>query len=233
VVKAAYRIGLAGKKSKPQKSFVKELNRTVELYNRLAQTSGSMSAEYAAKSHFMLIEQDMRRFEKFKIRGSQKAIDRKIKEGAEKVKELESRYRQIQKYRRPEWSLAAEFRIGYAFEVYAKALLNIPVPPLERETRKLLRQLPPKDRDLVMIEYEDKFRAAMEAYVAGAEERAQSEYKIAVELARKGNISNTWTLLALERMNAYDPANFPRQHNGVIEVEENTLTAPPWAAEVK
>jgi hypothetical protein len=93
--------------------------------------------------------------------------------------------------------------------------------------------LPPEDRDLVMIEYEDKFRAALEEYVAGAEEKAQSEYKIAVELARRGNISNAWTLKALERMNAYDPDNFPRQHNGVIEVEKNTLTAPPWAAEVK
>jgi hypothetical protein len=220
-------------KFNPNKNFIKAWNKTVELYNRLAQTPGSMSAEYAAKSHFMVIEQDMRKFEKFTIRGSQKVIDRKIKEGAEKVKEFESRYRKVQKYRRPEWSLAAEFRIGYAFEVYAKALLNIPVPPLDRQTQKLLRQLPPEDRDLVMIEYEDKFRAALEEYVAGAEEKAQSEYKIAVELARRGNISNAWMLKALERMNAYDPDNFPRQHNGVIEVEENTLTAPPWAAEVK
>jgi hypothetical protein len=233
VVKAAYRIGLVGKKTRPKKSLVKEWNRTVELYNRLVQTPGSMSAEYAAKSDFMIIEQDMRTFEKFKIRGSQKTIDRKMKEGAEQVKDLESRYRQIQKYRRPAWSLAAEFRIGYAFEVYAKALLNIPVPPLERETQKLLKQLPPEDRELVMIEYEDKFRAAMEQYVAGAEGKAQSEYKIAVELARKGHISNEWTLKALERMNAYDPDNFPRQHNGVVEVEDATLTAPPWAAEVK
>ncbi len=233
VVKAAYRIGLASKKFNPNKNFIKAWNRTVELYDRLAQTPGSMSAEYAARSHFMVIEQDMRKFEKFTIRGSQKVIDRKIKEGAEKVKELESRYRKIQKYRRPEWSLAAEFRIGYTFEVYAKALLNIPVPPLDRQTQKLVRQLPPEDRDLVMIEYEDKFRAALEEYVAGAEEKAQSEYKIAVDLARRGNISNAWTLKALERMNAYDPDNFPRQHNGVIEIEENTLTAPPWAAEVK
>ncbi len=233
VVKAAYRIGLAIRKTRPKRRLLKEWNRTVELYNRLVRTPGSMSAEYAAKSHFMIIEQDMRTFEKFKIRGSQKTIDRKIKEGAEQVKDLETRYRQIQKYRRPAWSLAAEFRIGYAFEVYAKALLNILVPPLDRETQKLLKQLPSEDRELVMIEYEDKFRAAMEEYVAGAEEKAQSEYKIAVELARKGNISNAWTLKALERMNAYDPDNFPRQHNGIIEVEDATLTAPPWAAEVK
>ncbi len=233
VVKAAYRTSLAEAKIRKQRKPVDAWKKTVDLYNRLVRDPGTMSAEYAAESYFLLIEQDMRKFEKFSIAGSQKMIDKKIKEGAEKVKDFETRYREVQKYRRPEWSLAAEFRIGYAFEVYAKALLNIPLPPLDKKTQKLLKQLPPEDRELVMIEYEDKFRAAMEQYVAGAEEKAQAEYKIAVDLARKGNISNEWTLLALERMNAYDPDNYPRQHNGVVEIEDSTLTAPPWAPEVK
>ncbi|MCP4606867.1 MAG: tetratricopeptide repeat protein [Proteobacteria bacterium] len=233
VVKASYRTGLAVAKIRPKKSLVDEWSRTIELYNRLVREPGSISAEYVAESHFSIIERDMRKFERFQIAGSQNVIDKKIKEGAEKVKDFETRYREVQKYRRPEWSLAAEFRIGYAFEVYAKALLNITLPPLDKKTRTLLKQLPQEDRELVMIEYEDKFRAAMEQYVAGAEEKAQAEYKIAVDLARKGNISNEWTLLALERMNAYDPDNYPRQHNGVIEVEDNTFTAPPWAREVE
>ncbi len=234
VVKAAYRISKAeGKLRGKKRNPVNEWRRTAELYGRLARDPGSMSAEYAAECHFMLIEEDMRKFEKFKIKGSQKAIESKKQEGAEKVKEFERRYREVQKYRRPEWSLAAEFRIGYAYEVYAKAMLNIPLPPLDKKTKKLLKQLPAEDRELVMIEYEDKFRAAMEQYVAGAEQKAQSEYKIAVGLAKKGNISNDWTLLALERMNAYDPDNYPRQHNGVIEMESNTLAAPPWASEVE
>jgi hypothetical protein len=84
-----------------------------------------------------------------------------------------------------------------------------------------------------MLEYEDKFRAAMEQYVAGAEEKAQAEYKVAVDLARQGNMSNEWTLLALERMNAYDPDNYPRQHNGMVEMEDSTFTVPPWASEVE
>ncbi|MCP4677055.1 MAG: tetratricopeptide repeat protein [Deltaproteobacteria bacterium] len=233
VVKASYRTSLSERKLQRKRMPTKTWQRTVDLYSRLVKEPGSMSAEYAAESHFLLIEEDMRKFEKFRIAGSQKVLDKKIKEGAEKVKDFEKRYREIQKYRRPEWSLAAEFRIGYAFEVYAKAILNIPLPPLDKKTQKLLKQLPPEDRELVMIEYEDKFRAAMEEYVAGAEAKAQAEYKIAVELARKGNISNDWTLLALERMNAYDPDNYPRQHNGVIEVEQSTLGAPPWASEVE
>ena len=233
VVKASYRIGLCEIKLRPNKEPSKVWQKTIDLYNRLVNEPGSMSAESAAESHFLLVEQDMRGFEGFKIAGSQKVIDQKIKEGAQRVQKFEERYREVQKYRRPEWSLAAEFRVGYAYEVYAKALLNITLPPLDAKTQKLLKQLPKEDRELVMIEYEDKFRAAMEQYVAGAEEKAQAEYKVAVDLARKGNISNDWTLLALERMNAYDPDNYPRQHNGVTSVEHSTLAAPPWASEVK
>lgn len=192
-----------------------------------------MSAEYAAESHFLTIEVDMRDFEKFSIKGSMKVIERKIKEGAERVKDFETRYREIQDYRRPEWSLAAEFRIGYAYEVYAKAMLNIPPPPLDKETQKLLKQLPKEDRELVMLEYEDKFRATMEEYVAGAEEKAQAEYRVAVDLARKGNISNEWTLLALERMNAYDPENYPRQHDGSVEMYTDSTGVPQWEQEVE
>jgi hypothetical protein len=86
---------------------------------------------------------------------------------------------------------------------------------------------------MVMMEYEDRFRMAMEEKVLPMEERAQEEYKIAVNLAREGNISNEWTLLALDRMNAYDPENYPRQHNGLIEMERDTVAAPPFAAEVQ
>jgi len=147
--------------------------KTVELYSRLVKDPGSMSAEYAAESHFLLIELDMRKFEKFQIKGSQKVIDKQLKEGAQKVKDFEDRYREIQQYRRPEWSLAAEFRIGYAYEVYAKAILNIPPPPLDKKLQKQLKKLPPEDREMVMIEYEDRFRAAMEEKVLPMEERAQ------------------------------------------------------------
>jgi tetratricopeptide (TPR) repeat protein len=234
VVKAAYRTAQAElKSSKKRRDVINAWNRTIDVYKRLVGEPGSMSAEYAAECHFLTIEEDMRVFEKFEIKGGQKQIDTKLREGAESVKSFEDRYRQIQQYRRPVWSLAAEFRIGYAYEVYAKAILKIPPPPLDAELQKALKQLPPEDRELVMMEYEDKFRAAMEQKVIPMEERAQEEYKIAVNLAREGNISNEWTLLALERMNAYDPDNYPRQHNGVVELRADTVAAPPFAAKVE
>jgi tetratricopeptide (TPR) repeat protein len=229
VVKASYRIGLANGYRHKNRLKVAAWENTVGYYNSLVKEPGSISAEYAAESHFMLIERDMRKFEKFSISGSQKQIDKKMKKGAETVKKFEERYREVQKYRRPVWSLAAEFRIGYAYEVYAKAILKIPPPPLDKKLQKALKKLPPEDREAVMMQYEDKFQEAMEKHVSAMEERAQAEYKIAVNLAREGNISNEWTLLALERMNAYDPDGYPRQHNGIVLTEDYKMSVPLWA----
>jgi tetratricopeptide (TPR) repeat protein len=229
LVKASFQTSVAQEKLGRKKEQEKAWEQKIDLYNRNKEP-GSMSAEYAARSHFQIIEQDVREFEKFSISGPMKKIESKINEGALKVADFEKRFREIAAYRRPEWSLAAEFRIGYVYEVYAKAMLNIPFPPLDNEAKKMMKQLPPEDRELVLMELEDRFKAEMENKVAPMEEKAQAEYKMAVELARKGNISNEWTLLALERMNAYDPDNFPRQHNGVIETAKYSLAAPAWAS---
>lgn len=232
LVKAAFRTASAHEKIGKTRDKIKAWEKTVALYKR-AKDPGSMSAEYAASADFHLIEVDMRKFESFSIRGRMKAVQEKIAQGAAKVKELESRYREIAAYGRPEWSLAAEFRIGYAYEVFAKALLAVPLPPLDPKDEKMLRKLPAEDREMILTELEDKFRLEMENQVSPMEEKAQAEYKIAVELARKGNISNEWTLLALERMNAYEPENYPRRHNGMVEIEEDALAAPPFASEVQ
>jgi tetratricopeptide (TPR) repeat protein len=241
VVKAIFRLAEAqGERGKKVKQ-IKAWERTVELYKRLVNQPGSMSAEYAAHAHFLLIEEDMRAFEKFEIKGNRKQIDEKTREGAEKVKDFEARYREIADYRRPEWSLAAEFRIGYAYEVYAKAILNTPMPTLDemlklagmsKEEIKYIKAMPQEERDDMQYQIEDKIRAKLEESVSAMEAKAQAEYKIAVDLARKGNISNEWTLLALERMNAYDPDNYPRQHNGIVEVGGDVVAVPPWAGEV-
>ena len=62
-----------------------------------------------------------------------------------------------------------------------------------------------KDRQMILDQYHDQFRAAMEQLVTGMEERAVKEYELTVQLAKKGNISNKWTIEAVQRLNAYKP----------------------------
>ncbi|MBN2718373.1 MAG: tetratricopeptide repeat protein, partial [Deltaproteobacteria bacterium] len=230
IVKASYRIAQCHHQKKRARDEKAARETVIRYYSEYDNEPGSMSAEYAAESVFLQIEDDMKEFESFKISGSLKQIESKIAEGARKVKDFENRYKAVQSYRRPVWSLAAAYRVGYAYEVLAKAILNIPPPPLDATLQKQLKMLPQEDRELVMVEYEDKFKMAMEQHVSKMEERALSEYKIAIKMARTGNLSNEWSLLALERMNAYDPENYPRQHNGMMKMGYDTLTVPPWAA---
>lgn len=242
VVKAAWRTAEAEGKRGKHAAQVKAWKWTVDLYKRLVNQPGSASAEYAAHAHFLIIEEDMREFEKFQIKGSQKKIDQLREEGALQVQSFETRYREVLAYGHLEWSLAAEFRIGYAYEIYAKATAKIPLPSLDemlkaaglsKQEIKLIKSMPEEKRAEWQAQIEEKIQADLDQAVAGMEAKAQAQYKVTIEHARAGNISNEWTILALERMNAYDPDNYPRQHNGIVELGYDAVAVPPWAGEVE
>jgi hypothetical protein len=103
---------------------------------------------------------------------------------------------------------------------------------MSKKEIKYIMKMPKDEQEDLQFQIEDKVRAKLDETVSAMEEKAQAEYKITIDMARKGNISNEWTLLALERMNAYDPDGYPRQHNGLVEFEDDTITVPPWAGEV-
>ena len=187
---------------------VSALRDIVSAYSRYNIKSGSAEAEYAAEADFLLIEREMEDFEKFRIYGDVDKIKRLRDEGAKKVQKLENEYRRIKTYGRPVWTVAAQYRIGYAYEILAKAILNIPPPPPPRELAKQIKRLPQADRQMIIDQYHDQFRMAMEKLVTGMEERAIKEYELTVQLAKKGNISNKWTIEAIQRLNSYKPEQY-------------------------
>jgi hypothetical protein len=54
---------------------------------------------------------------------------------------------------------------------------------------------------------------------------------VAVEAAREGAINNEWTRLALERLNAYLPDEFPLVRDGRSVMELDAVSAPAPQAE--
>jgi tetratricopeptide (TPR) repeat protein len=97
-------------------------------------------------------------------------------------------------YRRANQTLAAYFRMGYVFELYAKAFLAAPCPP---EVRRL------------GAEACDLYKNKIEENVAGIEEKALQRYAVTLEQAQKLGVSNQWTKLARQRANAYKPDTYP------------------------
>lgn len=234
LIHAYYLIYKAHKEQREYKAISNSLRDVVAAYGRYNIQPGSNEAEYAAEAHFLLIEDRLKDFEGFKIKGGDaKAMTKGRDEGALKVKELEDEYGKIKDYRRPTWSVAAQYRIGYAYEIFAKAILSIPLPALPPELAKQLKRLPQADRDMVMQQYEDQITAVKENLVRPMEERAVKEYELTMELSKKGNIANQWTQEALQRLNAYKPEQYSLQLPGRYRASRDDITTHQLDTETK
>ena len=122
---------------------------------------GSDAAEYAAEAAFLLAEQKLQEVERQKIGGSGKELEASISAFNKKVQETVVVYDKVLSYKRANHTLAAYFRMGYVFELYAKAFLAAPCPP---EVRRL------------GAEACDLYKNKIEENVAGIEECSADQY---------------------------------------------------------
>lgn len=241
-VKAAYYIADAYDKLRQPREYYQALEGVIREFQASGEKAGSTSAEYAAEAQFKLVDRDIERLENFKIGGRAKQIDEQIQDGARRVAELEKAYKTVTAYRRPQWTVAAHYRIGYAYELLAKALLDSE-PPTDTEqiiigglapaVRRDLRRLSAAERRELLQDQidmvEQQWRDEMITQVTGMEDRAVAEYELCVRAAREGNIVNEYTRQAYERLFAYRPEEYPLQREG-RNVQEMDLVAPPSLA---
>ena len=168
------------------------LKKTAQLGAKLP--AGSDGAEFAAEASFQLAERRLADIEKQRISGSGKELENTISDFNRRVNEAVVEYDKVLGYRRANWTLAAYFRMGYVFELYAKALLGAPCPP---EVKRL------------GAEACDLYRTKIEENVAGIEDKAVARYKVTLEQAGRLGVANQWTKLARVRANAYRPDVYP------------------------
>ncbi len=155
---------------------------------------GSDAAEYAAEAAFLIAEQKLQEVERLKIGGSGKELEASINSFNKKVQETVVVYDKVLSYKRANHTLAAYFRMGYVFELYAKAFLAAPCPP---EVRRL------------GAEACDLYKNKIEENVSGIEEKALQRYAVTLEQAQKLGVANQWTKLARQRASAYKPEVYP------------------------
>lgn len=242
-VKAAYYIAQAYKKSRQDREYWRALQGVIDEFRSSGEKAGSLSAEYAAEARFRIVDQDIGELERFKIAGKAETINQQIEDGARRVLDLEKAYGTVTEYRRPEWTVAAHYRIGYAYELYAKAMLDSEPPSdlerlliskLPRELQRDLARMPAKERAALLQDqtdaFEQQWRDEMVKRVTGAEDRAVSEYELCVKAARAGNIVSEYTRQAYERLFAYRPDEYPLQREGRTELELDAVAPPPPAA---
>ena len=218
VVEARWWVAMSYKKRKKEGDFKKNLPAVIEAYNKVKEPDpAAKSTAYAAEAKFIIVEANLSEIEKFKLHVD-KPVDKLLKEieSLTKLREqISSQYAQVLGYASPEWVVAAQFRIGYCFEVNAKILLDAPIP-------KAITKLP----DDIRWEAEEQYIAKINELVFPIEDAAKEEYAKALTLSKAAGVMNKWTELTLERLNAYDPDGYPLYKKGKVKGIDLSHTMP-------
>lgn len=211
VVQATWRIAQARQQQHASQSQINAaLTAVVDAYARSGQTRGSIAAEYAANSKFLLVDPDGQAFESFAIdtrRGRTAAayiqgIVSQIQAGSQRAQSVAQEYEPIMAYNRPTWTVAALVSQGRVYEVLAHAIVAAQHPLPE----DLQRQIAHASEDVrleIQTQFDDRIRQAMEPQIAPVECLAVVRYALAARAARLGSLDTPATRQAIDRLQAY------------------------------
>lgn len=200
-----------GRDPKQNERVVEALSKTASLYQEAGQTRAARkgwqqvinefnrrglqpatpAANHPARAQFELVELDFRKYAAVKLKGSLRSQGAAIKQLKKMLPNLKQRYAEVTQYKAFEWTLAAFFRVGNLFQLFAEALYDAPIPP----------GFSPDE--------EDMYRTQLEDVAIPLEDEAVRSYEVAFAKAREMRVTNRWTKLTLKSLNKYKPADYP------------------------
>lgn len=153
-----------------------------------------LAADAAAYSRFQLAEAEFKAFDRLKIGGKGKALERSFTAKRAGVKQVNDAYAKVFPYKRLEWTLAALYRRGHALERFASTIIETPIPP---DVKRLGEE--------AVVAYQD----LLAQQTSALEDKAVESYSATLQEARKNRISNDWTRRTLEALNRFRPKEYP------------------------
>ena len=196
VVEAHKKLGDAYAKSGSPKDARRAWETAAREFDRrgLKPETALQGADAAAEARFQVSEQDLKEFDKLKIGGRGKALEKSFTVKRAAVKKVQDSYAEVFKYKRIEWTLAALYRRGYVLERFGATINETPVPPD-------VKRLGPE----AVAAYQD----LLQQQTAALEDKAVESYAATLDQARKNRVSNEWTKKTLEALNRYRPKEYP------------------------
>ena len=196
LVEAQKKLGDAYAKSGSPKDAKRAWEAAAKEFDRrgLKAEQAAAGADAAAESRFLIAEQELKDFDKLKIGGRGKALEKSFAVKRAAVKKVQDSYAEVFKYKQVEWSLAAAYRRGYVLERFGATINETPVPP---EVKRL-------GGDAVTA-YQD----LLQQQTAALEDKAVESYAATLAEAKKNKVSNEWTKKTLEALNRYRPKDYP------------------------
>ena len=160
----------------------------------LSPETHALAANAAAYARFQLAEYVFRDFEKLKIGGRARALEKSFVDKKAAVVKVNDAYAAVFPYKQLEWTLAALYRRGFALERFAQTILETPVPP---EVKRAGEE--------AVIVYQDM----LAQQTVALEEAAVQSYEATLAEARKNRLANEWTRRTLESLNRFRPREYP------------------------
>ena len=196
VVDAHKRIGEAFQKQGNEREARRAFEESAREFDRrgLKPEAAPLAAESAAQARFQLAEYEFKEFDKLKIGGRGKALEKSFTVKRAGVKKVNDAYQEVFKYKRLEWTLASLYRKGFALERFGQTILETPTPP---EVKRL--------GDEAVASYQDQ----LQQQTAALEDKAVESYVATLAEARKNRINDEWTKRTLEALNRYRPKEYP------------------------
>ncbi len=183
---------------KKRKIYEKMLAELIELYEDLdSERDKKRTLRIYAEAKFYFAKKIFDDFKKIRIssRDRKKALARKLKRKTELLKKIQEEMMKIARLGDPEWTFAALFHIGYAFQDFADMLINAPLPPEIRRIRD------PEERMLA----EAIYREELEKQAFPLEDQAIQIYRKAIERAKSTGIRNKWIAMIFKNLKVIDP----------------------------
>ncbi len=196
VVDARRRMGDAYKKLGNEREARRAWAAAADEFDRrkLQPDAQPLAADAAAYSRFQLAEEEFQKFDRLKIGGRGKALEKSFTAKRNAVKSVNEAYAKVYPYKRLEWTLAALYRRGNALERFANTIIETPIPA---DVKRLGEDAVVAYQDLLAQQTATLEDAAVESYAATHQE------------ARKNRISNEWTRRTLEALNRFRPQEYP------------------------
>lgn len=176
---------------------------TIAAFKDSGLKEGALSAQYPAEAQFMLAEAQLKAVVRFRLTGRGKKLEKQTKQLFDKVVALSQEYEAVLPYKIIEWMLAARYRRGFAFEEVARKLREAPVP----------KQL--KEYSEPWFAYKDIVDQAASKF----EDEAVRLYKEAYQSAQDRKVKNEWTQRTHERLNVYEPLNYPLLRDPALDLQ--------------
>ncbi len=166
------------------------------------------TALFAAEARYLQGELLFREYDAVKIGGRPRALVKALEDKAKLLDDAKKIYLDVVTFRVPEWATAALFRIGQAYETFARAMRNAKPPKeLSREEQQVYRD--ELEKSVVVIE--DK---ALDAYRSG--------YAKAIEIG----VYNKHTRALRQSLAQLDQGEFPPEAEARLGARLGEARAP-------